>query len=171
MSIKFSEFQLSKLVSKIVKNGSGTCSRSLWQERRSVRFPNLVPRVGVLHIPARTIWERYHHTNFTFSLTNPFQALKFFDQAITKTPHDRRALMGRAWARSKACKYEGALNDIRTALELDPDDLVMLAHKALNTYLNCEFEDGLVQNTRLIPKRKKPDYFQMGAMHVSPRHD
>jgi hypothetical protein len=74
--------------------------------------------------------------------------------------------MGRAWARSKACKYEGALDDIRTALNLDPDDLVMLAHKALNTYLNCEFEDGLVQNTRLIPKRKKPDYFQMGAMHV-----
>ncbi|RZC35593.1 uncharacterized protein BDFB_008264 [Asbolus verrucosus] len=95
------------------------------------------------------------------------RALKFFDEAIAKTPNDRRALMGRAWARSKACKYEGALDDIRKALKLDPDDLVMLAHKALNTYLNCEFEDGLVQNTRLIPKRKKPDYFQMGAMHCA----
>ncbi|XP_008192872.3 outer dynein arm-docking complex subunit 4 [Tribolium castaneum] len=95
------------------------------------------------------------------------RALKFFDEAIAKTPNDRRALMGRAWARSKACKYEGALDDIRTALNLDPDDLVMLAHKALNTYLNCEFEDGLVQNTRLLPIRKKPDYFQMGAMHCA----
>lgn len=94
-------------------------------------------------------------------------ALRFFDEAIKKTPDDRRALMGRAWARSKACQYEGALDDIRKALKLDPDDLVMLAHRALNTYLNCEFEDGLVQNTRLIPKRKKPDYFIMGAMHVS----
>lgn len=95
------------------------------------------------------------------------RALDFFDEAIRNNPNDRRALMGRAWARSKACKYQGALEDIREALKLDLDDLAMLAHKALNTYLNCEFEDGLVQNTRSIPNRKKPDCFQMGAMHVN----
>lgn len=95
--------------------------------------------------------------------------LQFFDQALEKTPEDTRALLGRSWARAKATQYQGALDDINKALKIDPKDFlyVYLAHKALNTYLSCEFEDALVQNLRLLPKRKKPDNFAMGVMHVS----
>lgn len=75
--------------------------------------------------------------------------------------------MGRSWARAKAVQYQGALDDINKALKLDGEDLRVLAHKALNTYLSCEFEDALVQNLRKIPIRKKPDSFVMGVMHVS----
>lgn len=75
--------------------------------------------------------------------------------------------MGRSIARAKAVQYQGALEDINKALELDESDLVVLAHKALNTYLSCEFEDALVQNLRRVPYRKKPDSFVMGVMHVS----
>lgn len=74
--------------------------------------------------------------------------------------------MGRSIARAKAVQYEGAQDDINKALKMDPDDLVVLALKALNTYLSCDFEDALVQNLRNIPKRKKPDNFYMGVMHV-----
>lgn len=75
--------------------------------------------------------------------------------------------MGRSYVRAKNCEYEGALQDINKALKNDPNDLVLLAHKALNIYLSCEFEDALVFNYRLVPKRKKPDNFTMGVMHVS----
>lgn len=68
--------------------------------------------------------------------------MKFFDEAIKKTPDDKRALIGRARARSKVIQYEGALEDVNRALSLDPDDLVVLADRALNTYLCCEFEEG-----------------------------
>ncbi|KAJ8960376.1 hypothetical protein NQ314_006066, partial [Rhamnusium bicolor] len=95
------------------------------------------------------------------------KSLKFFDEALRNTPNDKRALIGRSRARAKACQYEGAIQDINKALNLDPDDLVVLADKALNTYLSCEFEEGLVQNTRLIPIRQKPDHFAMGVMHCS----
>lgn len=94
-------------------------------------------------------------------------ALHYFDQALNKTPEDKRALIGRSWARAKACQYKGALSDIDKAISIDSNDYVVLAHKALNTYLNCEFEDALVQNLRLLPKRKKPDNFAMGVMHVN----
>lgn len=95
-----------------------------------------------------------------------FIGLRYFNETIKKTPNDKRALMGRAYARSKVCEYQEALEDIRTALKLDPDDLVILANKALNTYLNCSFEEGLIQNTRMLPKRKMPDHFSIGIMHV-----
>ncbi|KAI4462526.1 hypothetical protein MML48_4g00007280 [Holotrichia oblita] len=95
------------------------------------------------------------------------RALKYFDEALKKTPDDKRALMGRSIARAKAVQYEGALDDINKALKMDPDDLVVLALKALNTYLSCDFEDALVQNLRNIPKRKKPDNFYMGVMHCN----
>lgn len=94
--------------------------------------------------------------------------LYYFDQALEKTPDDTRALLGRSWARAKAIQYQGALDDINKALKIDSKDFayVYLAHKALNTYLSCEFEEALVQNLRLLPKRKKPDNFAMGVMHV-----
>ncbi|XP_074026093.1 outer dynein arm-docking complex subunit 4 [Leptinotarsa decemlineata] len=95
------------------------------------------------------------------------KSLKFFDEAIKNTPNDKRALIGRSRARAKACQYEGAIVDINKALNLDPEDLGVIADKALNTYLSCEFEDGLVQNTRMLPIRKKPDSFSMGVMHCS----
>ncbi|XP_076270398.1 outer dynein arm-docking complex subunit 4-like [Rhynchophorus ferrugineus] len=95
------------------------------------------------------------------------RSLKFFDEAINKTPKDKRALIGRSRARAKAIQYEGALEDINRALETDPDDLVVLADKALNTYLCSEFEEGLVQNSRLVPVRQKPDNFSMGVMHCT----
>lgn len=75
------------------------------------------------------------------------KSLRFFDEALKKTPKDIRALKGRAYARAKAIQYEGALEDIREALDLEPDDLVILADRALNTYLNCEFEAGLGEDT------------------------
>lgn len=62
--------------------------------------------------------------------------------------------------------YKSAIQDIANALEIDPVQLTVLAHKARLTYLNCEFEEGLVQNVRLMLKRKKPDYFTMGVMDV-----
>ena len=74
--------------------------------------------------------------------------------------------MGRSLARAKACQYQGALDDINKALAGDPDDLLLLARKALNTYLSCEFEDALVQNVRKVPDRTKPDSFVSGVMHV-----
>ncbi|CAH1133857.1 unnamed protein product [Ceutorhynchus assimilis] len=95
------------------------------------------------------------------------KSVKFFDEAIKKTPDDKRALIGRARARSKVIEYEGALEDVNKALGYDPSDLVVLADKALNTYLCCEFEEGLLQNTRLLPQRKKPDNFSMGVMQCS----
>lgn len=94
-------------------------------------------------------------------------ALVYFDEAIDKCPEDKRALIGRSWTRAKACQYKGAISDVEKALGIDPEDYVVLAHKALNTYLSCEFEDALVQNIRLVPFRKKPDNFVMGVMHVS----
>ncbi|KAL1490372.1 hypothetical protein ABEB36_013081 [Hypothenemus hampei] len=95
------------------------------------------------------------------------KALKFFDEAIKKTPDDKRALIGRSRARSKVIQYQGALEDVNRALNLDPDDLVVLADKALNTYLCCEFEEGLIQNIRMLPKRQKPENFKMGQMQCA----
>lgn len=93
--------------------------------------------------------------------------MKFFDEALKNTPLDKRALIGRSRARAKACLYEGAIDDINKALKINPNDLVVLADKALNTYLSCEFEEGLLQNTRLLPIRQKPENFAMGVMHVN----
>lgn len=94
------------------------------------------------------------------------RALTYFDLAIEKTPTNQRALVGRARARAKAVEYKGALEDLKKALENKPDDLVVLADKALNTYLSCEFEESLIQNLRNLPNRHKPDNFAMGVMHV-----
>ncbi|XP_050307647.1 outer dynein arm-docking complex subunit 4 [Anthonomus grandis grandis] len=94
-------------------------------------------------------------------------AIKHFDQAIKKTPKDQRALIGRSRARAHVSQNEGALDDINEALNLDPDNLTLLADKALNTYLCCEFEEGLVQNTRLLPLREKPENFKMGVMQCT----
>ncbi|KAJ8960374.1 hypothetical protein NQ314_006064 [Rhamnusium bicolor] len=95
------------------------------------------------------------------------KSLTFFNEALRLTPNDKRALIGRSRARAKACQYDGAIQDINRALSLDADDLVVLTDKALNTYLSCEFEEGLVQNTRLLPIRQKPVHFAMGVMHCS----
>nr|CAI5824624.1 unnamed protein product [Callosobruchus analis] len=94
----------------------------------------------------QTLWRELGY--YISRLEHYERSLKFFDEAIKKTPNDKRALIGRARARAKACQYEGALEDVNKALSFDPDDLVVLADKALNTYLSCEFEEGLVQNTR-----------------------
>lgn len=74
--------------------------------------------------------------------------------------------MGRAFARAKAVDYEGAFEDVYTLLNLDNDDILALGHKALNTYLSCEFEDALIQNIRMAPIRRKPDNFVLGIMTV-----
>ncbi|KAF5302368.1 hypothetical protein FQA39_LY10407 [Lamprigera yunnana] len=95
------------------------------------------------------------------------QALFYFDEALSKVPNDKRALLGRSTARSKACAYEGAIDDIRKALELDPENLALIAQKAINIYLCCEFEDALVLNYQMVPKRKKPDNFTMGVMNCT----
>lgn len=96
-----------------------------------------------------------------------FIALTYYNKSYEKNPLDTRALLGRAWALSKVVSYEEALLDVNKAIELAPDNLIARAHKALITYLTCEFEEALVQNTRLIPLRKKPENFVMGVMHVS----
>lgn len=95
------------------------------------------------------------------------KSLSAFDEAIKHTPDDIRALIGRSRSRAKASQYGGALEDINKALKFDPDNLAVLAEKALDTYLNCEFEDGLVQNSRLVLKRQKPAHFTLGVMHCS----
>ncbi|XP_018334803.1 transient receptor potential-gamma protein-like, partial [Agrilus planipennis] len=95
--------------------------------------------------------------------------LEQFNTAVTKVPNDKRALLGRALTRAKLCHYAEALEDINKADKLAGEeiDLTIKAQKALITYLSCEFEEAMVMNLRLIPLRKKPDHFVMGAMHVS----
>lgn len=95
------------------------------------------------------------------------RSLKAFDEAIKYTPDDIRALLGRAKSRAKASQYEGTLDDIQRALKIDPDNLQVLASKALATYWNCEFEGGLVHNSRLLLRRRKPDNFALGVMHCT----
>ncbi|XP_022899971.1 outer dynein arm-docking complex subunit 4-like [Onthophagus taurus] len=110
----------------------------------------------------------FRETGYYITRREQFEhALQSFDIAVEKTPEDRRALMGRSIARAKAVQYEGAMADINKALTLFPDDLVLLALKALNTYLSCDFEEALVQNLRCLPLRKKPDNFYMGVMHCT----
>lgn len=87
--------------------------------------------------------------------------------AVFISPSDPRTLIGRAATRAKAVEYKGAMNDLHEALKNCPDDLIALAHRALTTYLSCEFEEALIQNLRNLPKRKKPDSFAMGVMHVN----
>lgn len=94
-------------------------------------------------------------------------SLMIFDEAIKRTPDDIRALVGRSRSRAKLSQYEGALEDVNRALKVDPSNLEVLAEKALNTYLSCEFETGLVQNSRLLPRRQKPEHFSLGTMHCS----
>ncbi|KAK5643452.1 hypothetical protein RI129_007297 [Pyrocoelia pectoralis] len=95
------------------------------------------------------------------------RAVQFFDKAYSLVPTDKRTLLGRSFLRSKVCDYDGAIDDIKKALELDSEDLVVTAQKALNMYLSCEFEKALVLNYRMVPKRKKPDNFTMGVMHCN----
>ncbi|KAK5637818.1 hypothetical protein RI129_000204 [Pyrocoelia pectoralis] len=82
------------------------------------------------------------------------RAVQFFDKAYSLVPTDKRTLLGRSFLRSKVCDYDGAIDDIKKALELDSEDLVVTAQKALNMYLSCEFEKALVLNYRMVPKRK-----------------
>lgn len=95
------------------------------------------------------------------------RAVPIFDKAYSLVPTDKRTLLGRSCLRSKVCNYAGAIDDINTALELDPEDLVVTAQRALNLYLSCEFEIAVVLNYRMVPKRKKPDNFTMGVMHCN----
>ncbi|CAH0560162.1 unnamed protein product [Brassicogethes aeneus] len=95
------------------------------------------------------------------------RSLPHFNKAYEKNPTDIRTLLGRSWALSKVVSYEDALIDVNKAIELAPDNLIARAHKALITYLTCEFEEALVQNIRLIPLRKKPENFVMGVMHCT----
>ncbi|KAJ8982359.1 hypothetical protein NQ317_013110 [Molorchus minor] len=110
----------------------------------------------------------FRETGYYLSRGEQYEkSLIYFDQGVSKTPDDKRTLIGRGRARAKACLYEGAIEDVTRALKLDPDDPVVLADKALSTYLSCEFEKGLVQNIRLVPVRQKPDNFVMGVMHCT----
>lgn len=93
------------------------------------------------------------------------KSLKIFDEAIKYTPDDVRALIGRARSLAKESLYEGAIKDINKALDIEPGNLVALAEKALQTYLKGEFEDGLVQNIKMLPIRQKPEHFALGVMY------
>lgn len=95
------------------------------------------------------------------------KSVKAFDEAIKHTPDDIRALIGRSRSRAKNCLHKGAIKDINKALELQPGNLAASADKALITYLNCDFENGLVQNTRMLSIRQKPEHFALGVMHCS----
>ncbi|CAH0560161.1 unnamed protein product [Brassicogethes aeneus] len=95
------------------------------------------------------------------------RSLPYFNKAYEKSPTDIKTLLGRAWALSKDVNYKDALIDVNKAIELAPDNLIARAHKALITYLTCEFEEALVQNRRLIPLRNKPENFVMGVMHCT----
>ncbi|CAH0560163.1 unnamed protein product [Brassicogethes aeneus] len=95
------------------------------------------------------------------------RSLPYFNKAYEKNPADIGTLLGRSWALSKVVSYKDALIDVNKAIELAPDNLIARAHKALITYLTCEFEEALVQNRRLIPLRKKPENFVMGVMHCT----
>ncbi|XP_017778568.1 PREDICTED: uncharacterized protein LOC108564142 [Nicrophorus vespilloides] len=95
------------------------------------------------------------------------RACRYFDQAVEKAPMDKRALIGRSITRAKSVQYEGAMEDINKALDIEEGNLVAEALKSLYTYLICNFEDGLVENLRCLPIRKKPDNFAMGVMHCN----
>lgn len=94
------------------------------------------------------------------------KSLKYFDEAIKYTPNDVRALIGRSRARASNIKRaEFLADDLNRALELEPDNMSAHTQKALSTYLSSEYENGLVQNTRLLHKRQKPENFRVGVMH------
>ncbi|KAG5873555.1 hypothetical protein JTB14_001454 [Gonioctena quinquepunctata] len=95
------------------------------------------------------------------------KSLKFYDEAVCKNPKDRRALVARAKARSKAGSCLGALEDITEALKIDPKEFTGLATKAHISYIDCEFEDGLLQNSRILPLMRKPEDFYIGRMNCS----
>lgn len=94
-------------------------------------------------------------------------SLKYYDDAVKKNSDDTRALIKRSKARAKSGHYKESLEDINEALKVNKSDPTVLAEKALNTYLNSEFENGLVQNTRMLTIRKKPECFYLGTMHCT----
>ncbi|XP_045479177.1 uncharacterized protein LOC123684094 [Harmonia axyridis] len=93
------------------------------------------------------------------------RSLKYFDQSLKKEPENIRTLRGRAGARAKAKKFNGAIEDIKKILSLEPENIYLKAEKALITYLGGEFEEALIQNYRNVPLRQKPDNFVMGVMN------
>ncbi|KAG5873554.1 hypothetical protein JTB14_001453 [Gonioctena quinquepunctata] len=93
------------------------------------------------------------------------KSLKFYDEAVRKNPKDRRALVARAKARAKAGSCHGALEDITEALKIKPNEFIGLVTKAHISYIDCEFEDGLLQNSRLLSHRRKPEDFYIGRMN------
>ncbi|XP_057669957.1 outer dynein arm-docking complex subunit 4-like [Diorhabda carinulata] len=112
-----------------------------------------------------TLWRGFG--NYIARLEQYQRSLKYYDRAVEKNPDDMKTLIDRSKARSKACQYKGALEDLKKVLSTEGDNLIGLAQKSETTFLNCEFEDALVQNFRLLPIRKKPDDFFLGIMKCS----
>ncbi|CAG9854091.1 unnamed protein product [Phyllotreta striolata] len=109
-----------------------------------------------------TLWRSI--ANYMYRLEKYNKSLKYYDLAVIETPNDKKTLIDRARARARCNNYLGALEDIANALKIDPLDLIALAEKAHTTFLNTHFEEALIQNQRLLPRRKKPDYFFLGAL-------
>ncbi|CAG9829271.1 unnamed protein product [Diabrotica balteata] len=113
----------------------------------------------------QTLWHSIG--NYMARLEQYERSLPFFDEAVLKCPNDKKTLIDRGKVRGKICNFKGALEDINKAINLDPNDLVSLAERSEAVYLNCEFEDAIIQNYRLLPLRKKPDHFSMGIRKCS----
>nr|XP_023018092.1 tetratricopeptide repeat protein 25-like [Leptinotarsa decemlineata] len=92
------------------------------------------------------------------------KSLKYYDEAVLRNPTNRKTLVARAIARGKTGFHQGAMEDLKNALEEDPYELFTLAKKAHITYLSCDFEEGLIQNLRQLATRGKPEDFYIGRM-------
>ncbi|XP_045535820.1 uncharacterized protein LOC106721168 [Papilio machaon] len=84
------------------------------------------------------------------------KAILAYNEALRWNSSDVPSLLGRSLARAKATHYEGALEDVARAAELEPNNLTALQIKAQTEYEKCAFERSLVlascgQNLRVLP--------------------
>ncbi|CAK1596191.1 unnamed protein product [Parnassius mnemosyne] len=86
------------------------------------------------------------------------KAISAYNEALRWNSSDVRSLLGRSLARAKATYYDGALEDVARAAELEPDNLTALQIKAQTEYEKCAFERSLIlahrgQQIRILPPR------------------
>lgn len=92
------------------------------------------------------------------------RSIKFYDKAVRNNPSNPKILTRRARARGKICLHKGALEDIRQAVESDGNNLRSLEERVTHTYLSNEFEQALLQNSRLALISKNPEFYALNEM-------
>jgi tetratricopeptide (TPR) repeat protein len=90
-----------------------------------------------------------------------------YDRILQATPYDRRALIGRATARSWSGNHLAATEDFRTVLNSDPNDLEALTGLGYNYAWSGEY--ALAETTFQRTRRRAPDNLsvQKGLAYTS----